>query len=231
MMKKSDASSSRLYRIGLTGGSGSGKGAVAGILREKGIPCLDTDALVHRLYEEENGSLPRILEREFGKEIMEGGKVDRAALREIVFSDRERLFRLNHIVHAAVREEIRRFFEREAEKETRIAAVDAPQLFEAGIESDFDLIVTVDAPAALRIERILKRDGISEKEAARRLQNQLSPEEYREKADWVICNTGDLAFLRAEVETLLKSITADGAFTEGDASCLRKRACGKDNQG
>src|SRR2546426_3464344 len=105
-----------MLRLGLTGGIASGKSAVAGMLRELGFPVLDADALAHRLMEPGQPAHDEVL-REFGAEIAGAdGRIDRAKLAAVVFADREKLERLNGIVHPRVLEEMQRQF---AEGETR----------------------------------------------------------------------------------------------------------------
>ncbi len=199
------------YKIALAGGSGSGKGTLASLLAERGIATLDTDALVHRLYDTPGGSLPRALSREFGRGILRGEVVDRDKLRALVFSrgGEENLARLNSIVHAAVREKTGDFFSHERARGARVCAVDAPQLFEAGMEGDFDLVAALDAPLELRISRILARDGISREEAEERLRHQLPPAVVRRRADVVLANDKDIASLRAQLDALLSRVARD----------------------
>ena len=196
----------RPYRIALTGGSGSGKGFVSSLLRKRGIPCLDTDALVHRLYEIENGELPAAIAAAFGSGVLRNGKVYRPALREIVFGHQESLTHLNRIVHAVVREECEKWFAALNEQGETVAVVDAPQLFETGMEKNFHTVIAVSAPAELRIARIMQRDAISQEDAEKRLRNQLSAEEYRQHADFLLENASDGAETERALDAILREL-------------------------
>src|SRR5437899_90795 len=131
-----------MLRLGLTGGIASGKSAVAGMLRELGFPVLDADALAHRLMEPGQPAHDEVL-REFGAEIAGAdGRIDRAKLAAVVFADREKLERLNGIVHPRVLEEMQRQF---AERETRntlgAAFVEAALIIVAGAHKLLDGVV------------------------------------------------------------------------------------------
>lgn len=180
-----------MLRIGLCGPSGSGKGYVGKLIEGMGFPCLDTDALVHEMYRTDR-SLINTLARRFGSEIIcFDGSVDRSVLRKIVFSDRSSLNDLNKIVHCRVEDYCRQWMENCEKMGHAAAFIDAPQLFEAGMEGDFDYIIAVVSPPSVRLERIINRDGITKEAAAVRMSNQLSSEEYVAGSHFVINNGGN----------------------------------------
>lgn len=173
--------------IGLTGGSGSGKGYICRLFEEVGIPSLDTDKVVHDLYTNDPMLLSELV-KEFGYEILEYGQVNRKVLGKIVFSDPDKLDTLNYIVHKYVLAECRKWL-REKEREGYGAAIiDAPQLFESGFHNECDYVISVLASNEERIDRIINRDNISYNEALKRIQNQMSNEQYAERSDFVIYN-------------------------------------------
>ena len=176
-----------MKRIALTGPSGAGKGYVANMLSQKGIAFLDTDKLVHTLYE--GGELPQLLSLQFGDAILSvDGSVNRRELGTIVFSDKQALETLNRIVHKKVKEEVAKWLLQKKSEGVAAALVDAPQLFEAGMEKDFDLVVAVVADSEQRLMRICSRDGIDAERAEMRMRNQKSEDEYRALCDFVIEN-------------------------------------------
>jgi dephospho-CoA kinase len=176
-----------MQKIALTGPSGAGKGYVSALLVKKGYPVLDTDALVHTLYQ--GGVLPLQIAKLFGEDVLtESKSVNRGALREIVFSDPQALKKLNLLVHEVVREKVALWLEQKCLEGHALAFVDAPQLFEANMQGDFDYTVAVTAEEDVRLQRICARDGIDEHTAKQRMKNQMTSEQYRQRCDYTIQN-------------------------------------------
>lgn len=194
--------------LGITGRSGSGKGYVSALFAERGIPTIDTDGIVHRLYREHRACIAE-LTAAFGAVLTEQGEIDRKKLSLIVFSDDEQLKKLNEIVHRYVAEEIRKACAAYQAEGRRAVLIDAPQLYEAHLEDACDLVIAVKAPEALRIERICRRDSISEEGAQSRLAHQLDDRFFDEHADAVILNDGE-ADIRSQIQALLDRINEDG---------------------
>ena len=193
--------------IGLCGGSGSGKGEVARMLREAGCLHLDADAIYHSFISGDSDCL-RELADEFGKEIIApNGALDRKKLAAIVFADgaEEKRQRLNTISHRYVLEEIRRRIA-DAENEYTVAVVDAPLLFESGFNAECDAIISVIAPRDARIARIVERDGLTSEQAARRIDAQLDEEFLRSHSNFTIENKHDLSALALKVEKIIEII-------------------------
>ncbi len=194
-----------MKRIGLTGMSGSGKSYVSGIFAERGIPVINSDAVVHELYSAES-PLGKELARLFGQEILaKNGEVDRRVLSEIVFHDREKLALLNTVVHPFVIERCRHLADLYAREGKEALLIEAPQLFEAGLDKECDFVVAVVSDPALCIERIVLRDGISPEKAKLRLANQHDEAFFREHCDFCIENNRDDS-LEAQVVGILKSM-------------------------
>lgn len=180
-----------MLTIGITGSSGSGKGYVCDILRENGIPCLDTDRVCHDLYKA-GTECSEALAREFGAEILTPDGIDRKKLGAIVFSAEDKLARLNEIAHFYIRKETVDWLGNEEKNGTRVAVIDAPLLFESGFDALCDIKVTVTADRETQISRITERDGISAEAAEARLSNQKPTFFYVEKSDYVIDNSASV---------------------------------------
>ena len=193
--------------IGLCGGSGSGKGEVARMLREAGYLHLDADAVYHSLIGGDSACL-RELAREFGADIISpSGALDRPKLAAIVFADgaEEKRQRLNTVTHRYVLAEIRQSIA-DAEGKHGAVIVDAPLLFESGFNTECDLVVSVIAPKDARIARLIERDGITAEQAERRINAQLDDGFLRRHSNIVIENNSDLDALAAKVEKIIEMI-------------------------
>lgn len=187
-------------RVGLTGGLASGKSTVARWLGEAGCQVVDADQLVAELYAP-GAAGARAVERLFGPRYLQaGGAVDKGALAQLVFADAAALQQLEAALHPLVRAE----FARRAAP-GGIIVLEATRLVEAGFAADFDLVVTVEAPAELRLERAATR-GLTRDEALRRLTAQGDGAERRQAASWTLRNAGSLGELRAEVDRLVEHL-------------------------
>ena len=189
--------------IGLTGTTGSGKGYASACFMREGIESIDTDAIVHRLYREDEACINE-LENAFGAIRREDGSVDRKRLAAIVFSDGKHLARLNQIVHKYVWREVERISKEKERTGTQYLILDAPLLYEAGMEKLCDCVIAVTAPESLRIQRICIRDGIDEIAAEQRIHNQHEDSFFVKNADYVILNDG-----RESVEVQVKRIIGE----------------------
>lgn len=177
--------------LGITGPSGAGKGEIsARLTRHYGIPVLDADAIYHALLIPPSPCLDALVAA-FGDAILApDGTLCRKTLSAIVFSDTEKRRLLNSIAHRHVMEEIRRRLRALAEEGCPVAAIDAPQLFEAGADADCDYVLAVLASPAVRRARIQSRDGITEAQANARFAAQHGDDFFRTHADAVIENDG-----------------------------------------
>ena len=192
-----------ILRVGLTGGLASGKSTVAARLRERGIPVLDADKIVHHLYEPGHEGTHAVA-KAFGAEFLtSGGAVDRPRLALQVFQDGAALRRLNALVHPLVIAEQARWFERLEREEESLGVVEATLLVESGGRDRHDLIVTVSAPEELRLTRAAGRTpGADEEELRQRVKGQLPDDQREAVADVVIRNEGSLDELLAEADRL-----------------------------
>ncbi len=176
-----------MLTVGLTGGSGSGKGYLSSLLSDKDICIIDTDRVYHDMISSSSPCVDALVSAFGDKIVNSNGGIDRGVLGGIVFSSKEKLELLNSIAHAFIREECNGIIERSTAK---IVIIDAPVLFESGFDSMCDLIVGVVASEDTRIGRIIKRDSISREKALNRIRNQNSDDWFREKCDIVIENDG-----------------------------------------
>lgn len=170
------------FLIGVTGQTGAGKGYVSQKLAGMGYNIIDADK-VYREMTEGDPSLLGALRREFGGEIFENGALCRERLAALVFSDPEKLGRLNAAVHPLI-------LERCESLALFPAVLDAPQLFESGGERLCARVLCVTAPQELRLRRITERDGISQSAARQRAAAQLSEEYFTENSDFTVINDG-----------------------------------------
>ncbi len=189
-----------MLKVGLTGGIGAGKSAVARLLAAKGAVVVDADQLAREVLEPGEPGYREVV-AEFGSAVLApDGRLDRPALGRIVFEDPQRLATLNAIVHPRVADrsaEITRTVPADS-----VVVYDIPLLVENRLEAGYDVVVVVDAPEDIRLERLARHRGMDEAEARNRMQAQASREERLEVADFVIDNSGDLEDLVAIVEEL-----------------------------
>jgi dephospho-CoA kinase len=192
--------------IGLTGGIGSGKSTVSGFLRELGATVVDVDEGARAVVEPGTPGFERVT-AEFGPEVVRDGRLDRARLAEVVFHDRAALERLNAIVHPLVREWTLQQLGQAAEAGAEVVVQDIPLLFENGLEAMFAATIVVWVPAELQVRRLVER-GMAEADARARIANQLPIDAKRERATYVIDNSGSREETRAQTERVWTSITA-----------------------
>lgn len=192
--------------VGLTGGLGTGKSTVAGILRQKGHIVVDADEMARLALGPGREALAKVVRR-FGTDLIgTDGALDRRRLGRLVFADKSALAELEAIVHPEVRKltlERRQAAEREGRA---IAFYDVPLLFEKGMQRDFTKIIIVTADREIQIERAIRRDGLTRDEVERRLGSQLPLDQKVKSADFVIVNNGDLRSLEVQVDQVLKSL-------------------------
>ncbi|HEX2077530.1 MAG TPA: dephospho-CoA kinase [Longimicrobium sp.] len=185
-----------MLKVGLTGNIAAGKSTVADVWRSMGATVIDADELARRAVEPGTPAHAAIA-REWGPWVLDdGGALDRAALRQIVFADPEARARLEGIVHpavAALRDE--HFRDAEA-RGVRLVVADIPLLFEVGLADEFDVVVLVDAPEEVRLARIVADRGLGEDEARQMIAAQMRAELKRARADVVIENNGTLGDLQ-----------------------------------
>ena len=196
--------------IGLTGGIGSGKSAVARLLAERGVAIVDADAAAHQVYRAGTTGWKQIVAA-FGREILDAaGAISRRKLGALVFHDAGARARLNAIVHPQVRRSLREQAARLQRRGVAAVAVEVPLLVEAirnepGWRRMFDEIWVVTAPEAQVIERVRARGSMSEATIRAVIAAQLTPEQRLPYADVVIDNRGSMEQLRSRVAQLWRA--------------------------
>jgi len=184
--------------VGLTGGIGAGKSAVADFFSRKGATVIDTDAIARDVVKPPSPVLDALV-AEFGRAILRpDGSLDRTALAASVFGDRLRESRLNQLTHPAIRE--RTIEAMKEQPASAMVVVVVPLLLQSGFDAYCDQIVCVIAPRAQRVERVMRRDGMTAVQVEERMAAQLSDEEYERRAGIVIQNDGDRGALERAAE-------------------------------
>lgn len=173
-------------KIGITGGIGSGKSSVSGLLRVMGVPVYDCDREARRLMHSDDairrGLVALAGEAVYGAD----GQLDRRYLATFMFGHDERVAQVNALVHPVVRADFRRWAEeRRAEA---VVALESAILFEAGMKGDVDAAVLVYTPFDERLQRTMARDGVTEEQVRARMASQMTDEERLPLADYVIHN-------------------------------------------
>jgi dephospho-CoA kinase len=192
--------------IGLTGNIASGKSEVARMLADRGATIIDADVLAREAVRPETQALRDIVKR-WGKDVLQqDGSLDREALRQIVFADRNELDALNRIVHPGVTRMRDREVALAKERGDPIVVCVIPLLFERNLVDEFDAIVLVDAPRPVRLERLVTTRGLEETEAMNMIAAQMPAELKRARADHCIDNNGSLDDLERDVDALWSSL-------------------------
>ena len=203
------------YRVGITGSIASGKSMVARRLKERGIPVIDLDKVGHEVLRKRHEAFEPVVAA-FGEGILgEDGEIDRRKLGALVFAGPAARERLNQIMHPRIRaEEARRIEAMAAAGETAVAT-EAALLIETGQKKRFDFFVVVGCAPGIQVARLMKRDHCTAEEAKRRIDSQLSFEEKKAEADWVIDTSGEKETTLAETDRLVEEIKRRAAERAG----------------
>ena len=195
----------RVY--GLTGNIGSGKSTVARMLEARGVPVVDADRVARDVVEPGRPALREIAER-FPGVLKPDGTLDRKALAARVFADSGERVALEHILHPRIGEEVAARMGALAGAGHPCAVYEAALIVENRLDEGLDGLIVVTAPQELAIERLRRRDGMSEEEARSRLSAQLPAEDKVSRARFVVENTGSEAELEAQVDPLAAALKA-----------------------
>lgn len=192
--------------IGLTGGTGTGKTSISEIFSNKGFKVINYDLISRQIYQKDSDCYREVV-KTFGTSILDSDKeISRPKLGAIVFSDRESLDILNKIVYKYILSLTAKEIENSRGK---MLLLDAPTLFEAGLNKKCDLIVGVVAKKELRKERICKRDGIDAQTAENRINSQKSDEFYKENCDFIIDNSYTKEELKEKTLSVINAILSE----------------------
>jgi dephospho-CoA kinase len=192
--------------VGLTGGIGSGKTAVAGMLSDRGAVIVDTDVIAREIVEPPSPTLDRI-RQEFGQDVLTtDGRLDRGSIAKIVFADEAKRRRLNEITHPEILKRVLATIGRYPP--STIVVVVAPLLFESGFERNCQKVVAVTAPEAIRLRRVMDRDGSTLADVRERMRAQLADDEYERRADLIVRNDAGADALTREVDAAWRALTS-----------------------
>ena len=193
--------------VGLTGGVGSGKSTVADMLRGLGAQVVDADEAAHAVYEPGSPGFDAVV-REFGEEYVDGGRIDRARLGELVFHDDDARRRLNAIVHPLVRDWMAARTAEADERGAEVVVQDVPLLFENGLERLFSTVLLVYAPEEVQVERLVSGRGFTPERARAMIAAQMPIESKRGLAHHVINNSGTREDTQTQVRAIWKQLTS-----------------------
>ena len=186
--------------IGLTGGIGSGKSAVANLFAERGARIVDADKVAREVVAGGSAGLRAVVD-EFGAKVLgNDGELDRTRLAHIVFADPQARERLNAIVHPLVADRIEAMLAEQSSVE--VVVYDVPLLVEGSVQNrhDFDLILVVEAPEDLRVQRLQRDRNMTEEQVRARMASQATDDQRRAIADVVIVNDGNRTVLSTAVD-------------------------------
>lgn len=190
-------------KIGITGGTGSGKTSVCKHLRDKGFQVIDSDAIARTILEKDSDAY-NVVVSHFGESILKSnGEINRQDLGSIVFDSPEDLNFLQSVVTKKTVESVINIFDTIV-PEKKIIFLDAPILFEVGLDKYVDMVWMVLAPRDQRMNRLAKRDGISDYEIEKRMAAQMPEEKKQKLSDIIILNDGTLDELHLRVDKLLE---------------------------
>ena len=190
-------------KVGLTGGIGAGKSTVADLFSQKGAVVIRSDELARQVIEPQTPGFQQVIAR-FGKDFVNSeGYIDRAKLAQIVFQDDAALKDLENIVHPLVRSRTNQIIDQHTSE--TIIVNEIPLLLEKKMESLFDFLVIVISSEKNRLERLAQR-GLTTEQATARMSKQVSDDERKAAADFLIVNDGNLDQLEADVEKIWQTL-------------------------
>ena len=190
-------------KVGLTGGIGAGKSTVADLFSQKGAVVIRSDELARQVIEPQTPGFQQVIDR-FGKDFINSeGYIDRAKLAQIVFQDDAALKDLENIVHPLVRSKTNQIIDQHTSE--TIIVNEIPLLLEKKMESLFDFLVIVISSEKNRLERLSQR-GLTTEQATARMSKQVSDDERKAAADFLIVNDGNLDQLEADVEKIWQTL-------------------------
>lgn len=192
--------------IGLTGGIASGKSTVSKIVKELGAIIVDADIKAKEISERED--VVAEAKNIFGKDIIDNnGKIDRVKLKEIVFSNKEKLKELNNLIHPKVVNEFKKI--KESSNKNDIIIFDVPLLFETGMDKMCEKIILVFVDKDIQIKRMIERDNIDRELAEKIINSQMSLEEKLKKSQIHIKNNGTLEDLKKKAENIYRELKGE----------------------
>lgn len=193
-----------MYKVGITGGIGSGKSFVADMLLKRGVAVYNSDSRAKELMASDAELRAKLIER-FGAEVFGVEGLNRAYLAGRVFASEEELKALNAIVHPRVMADFEQWA---TEQAGDYVVLESAILFESGFDGCVDIAVAIMAPEELRIERVMQRDGVTKEQVEERMRHQLSDEERCNRSKYAVVNI-ELDELEEDVEQLHRRLSYD----------------------
>ncbi|MBE6701110.1 MAG: dephospho-CoA kinase [Ruminococcaceae bacterium] len=191
--------------IGLSGQSGAGKTTALEIFKIKGFEVLDCDKVSRHVMKKDTPCTKELI-FVFGEEILfEDGEINRKKLGEIVFFDKEKLAILTEITHRYIKEEIYKEIEKAKRENKKVFVLDAPLLFESGLDKICDITLGIVASKEKRIDRIVERDGITREIAEKRIESQLDEEKLKKLTHVTIENNLSIEEFEKAIYTFIES--------------------------
>lgn len=172
-----------MLKIGLTGGIGAGKSTICHFFELLGVPVYYADLRGREISSYHPEAIAGFKEL-FGSDIYIDGELDRKRVASIVFSDKERLRRVNALVHPIVADDFNNWCQKNVQVDFVIK--EAAILFESNGDKEVDRIISVVAPEEVRIERVMRRDSVSESMVRQRIANQMNDKERQKRSDFII---------------------------------------------
>lgn len=196
-----------MISLAITGGIGSGKSYVSGLLGERGIPIYNADNESKRLTvsdEEIRKGLTALLGE---KVYLDDGSLNKSLLASYLFASPHHAEKVNAIIHPRVKADFRSWLERHGDCE--LVGLESAILYESGFDDVVDVVVAVYAPERLRLERAMKRDGATEAQIRARMSAQMNEEEKRDRADYVLLNDGSIP-LSLQLDNFITALLSSG---------------------
>ncbi|MEZ4907912.1 MAG: dephospho-CoA kinase [Saprospiraceae bacterium] len=199
-----------MYKIGITGGIGSGKTTVSKIFEAMGIPVYNADSKAKYLMTSDEELIDNIKKLLGENSYFDNGELNRKYISDIIFNDKPLLDKMNNIVHPAVQQN---FIKWSNEQTSPYVIKEAAILFESGSYKDLDFIILVTAPIELRIERVCKRDNITNEKVQERINNQMPDSQKIKLSDFIIINDGKHSLINQIMEVHKQILKLSGQET------------------
>lgn len=191
------------FILGITGSIATGKSTVVNIFKQYGFSVVDADIIAREVVEPNTAGLKKVVET-FGSSVLcSDGSLSRKQLGQIIFSDTKKRQALNALLAPFLQEAIIEQIKR-ASAVSSLVIADIPLLYEAGYDKYMDQVAVVYIPEDLQVQRLMKRDRITKKEAQKKVASQLSIEEKKKRADIIFDNQESLSSIRQQIFSWLK---------------------------